>query len=346
MRSRKILLAGLCAVLGACGLCLLVPRTLAQSRIALVGSGSNLPINLYTAWTDEFNKKNNAVSVRYLSMSTVEGIRQITEGSGDFAAREIPLIDEQMHGPKVTLGQIPTVLVAIVPIYKLPGNPVVRFSGEVLAEIFLGNIKTWNDSRITKLNPGVTLPDGPIKVVHRTGGKGSNYIFTDFLSKTSAEWRSKVGKSPSPKWPVGEEANRGEEMVEKVSTNSGAIGYVELNFARRTDIGYGDVKNAAGNFVRATPESIVLACNAVTKSIPADFRASLANAPGKDSYPLSSFTWIYAPVSGLTVERARALKQFLNWGLEDGQNIARSLGYATLPAELAGRARKMVNSIQ
>lgn len=346
MRSGKILLAGLCVLLGTCGFYLLVPPSLAQNRIALVGSGSNVPINLYTAWTDEFNKKNNAVSVRYLSMSTVEGIQQITEGSGDFAAGEIPLTDEQMNGPKVTLGQIPTVLVAIVPIYKLPGNPVVRFSGEVLAEIFLGNIKTWNDSRIAKLNPGVALPDEPIKVVHRTGGKGSNYIFSDFLSKTSPEWRSKVGKTPSPKWPVGEDANRGEDMVEKVSTNSGAIGYVELNFARRNDIGYGDVRNAAGNFVRATPESIVLACNAAAKSIPADFRVSLANAPGKDSYPLSSFTWIYAPVSGLSAERARSLKQFLTWSLDDGQNIARSLGYATLPAELASRARKLVNSIQ
>jgi len=182
--------------------------------------------------------------------------------------------------------------------------------------------------------------------VHRTAGKGSNYIFTDFLSKTSSEWRTKVGKTPSPKWPVGDDANRGEDMVEKVSGNSGAIGYVELNFARAVDIGYGDVRNAAGNFIRAAPQTIVAACNAEAKSVPADFRASLTNAPGKDSYPLSSFTWIYAPVTGLAAERAQALKQFLSWGLEDGQNVARGLGYTTLPPEFAARARKMVNSIQ
>jgi phosphate transport system substrate-binding protein len=345
MRSRTILRASLCVVLAACGLCVPAPRTLAQPRIAIVGSGSNVPINLYTAWTEEFNKKNSGITVRYLSMSTVEGIRQITEGSGDFAAGEIPLTDEQMHGAKVSLAQIPTVLVAIVPVYKLPGNPVLHFSGELLAEIFLGNVKAWNDPRIERLNAGVTLPALPIKVVHRTAGKGSNYIFTDFLSKTSSEWRTKVGKTPSPKWPVGDDANRGEDMVEKVSGNSGTIGYVELNFARRVDIGYGDVRNAAGNFIRAAPETIVAACNAEAKSVPADFRASLTNAPGKDSYPLSSFTWIYAPVTGLAAERAQALKQFLSWGLEDGQNVARGLGYATLPPEFAARARKMVNSI-
>lgn len=346
MRSRKVLRAVLCVVLAACSLSPLVPRTVAQTRIAIVGSGSNVPINLYTAWTEEFNKKNPGINVRYLSMSTVEGIRQITEGSGDFAAGEVPLTDEQMHGSKVTVGHIPTVLVAIVPIYKLPGNPVLHFSGELMAEIFLGSIKTWNDARIQKLNPGVALSDQPIKVVHRTAGKGSNYILTDFLSKTSPEWRSRVGKTPSPNWPVGEDANRGEDMVEKVSANSGAIGYVELNFARRADIGYGDVRNAVGNFIRADRESIAAACNATANSVPADFRASLANAPGKDSYPLSSFTWIYAPLTGLAAERAQALKQFLNWSLGDGQNIARSLGYATLPPDFVGRARKMVNSIQ
>jgi phosphate transport system substrate-binding protein len=238
------------------------------------------------------------------------------------------------------------VLVALVPIYKLPGNPELHFSGELLAQIFLGDIKTWKDSRIEKLNAGVSLPDLPIKVVHRTPGKGSNYIFTDFLSKISSEWRTKVGKSPSPKWPVGDDANRGEDMVEKVSASPGAIGYVELNFARRPDIGYGDVQNAAGHFIKATPATITAACNAEGKSIPGDFRASLTNAPGKDSYPLSSFTWIYAPVSGLASERAHALKQFLSWGLDDGQNIARTMGYATLPADLASRARKMANSIQ
>lgn len=336
----------LCLVALACCLFLFAAPNVAQNKISLVGSGSNVPINLYTAWTDEFNKKNTSIQVRYLSMSTMEGIRQISEGSGDFAAGEVPLSHEQMHGGKVTLVQVPTVLVGIVPIYNLPGTPDLSFSGEVLAQIYLGKIKNWKDSHIAKLNPGATLPDLGIQVVHRTPGKGSNYIFTDFLSKTSPEFRAQVGKSPSPKWPVGVDANRGEDMVEKVSTTPGAIGYVELNFARRSDIGYGSVQNPAGQFVKATPESITSACAAMDKSLPSDFGISMTSALGKGSYPIASFTWIYVPASGAPAERSRAVKEFLTWGLADGQNMARSLGYATLPKEVLAKAKSALNSIQ
>jgi phosphate transport system substrate-binding protein len=317
----------------------------AQTRVSIVGSGSNVPSHLYAAWIDEFNKKNANIQVRYLSMSTVEGIRQISEGSGDFAAGEIPLTPEEMHGAKVSLTQVPSVLVGIVPIYKLPGNPELNFSGAVLAQIYLGTIKNWKDPRIAKLNAGASMPDLPIEVVHRTGGKGSNYIFTDFLSKASPEFRSQVGKDASPKWPLGAEANRGEDMVEKVGSTPGAIGYVELNFARRPDIGYGNVQNAAGQFVRATPASITAACVAHQKAIPKDFGVSLANAPGKESYPISSFTWIYVPSSGTATERTRALGQFLNWALEDGQNMARGMGYATLPPGVLSKAKAAVGAI-
>jgi phosphate transport system substrate-binding protein len=335
--ARSLLTAACCLFVASPGL--------AQNKISLVGSGSNVPINLYTAWTEEFNKKNSGILVRYLSMSTMEGIHQISEGSGDFAAGEVPLTHEQMHGGKVTLIQFPTVIVGIVPIYNLPHTPDLHFSGEVLAEIYLGTIKTWKDSRILKLNPGNELPDLPIQVVHRTPGKGSNYIFSDFLSKTSPEFRKQVGKSPSPKWPLGVEANRGEDMVEKVSTTPGAIGYVELNFARRSDIGYGSVQNAAGRFIRATPESITEACTAVERSIPADFNISMIEAPGKGSYPIASFTWIYVPESGAPAERSRGVKEFLSWGLQEGQVIARGLGYATLPAAVQSKAKSIVNSI-
>jgi phosphate transport system substrate-binding protein len=317
----------------------------AQEKISLVGSGSNIPSPLYAAWSDAFNQKSTDAQVRYLSMSTVEGISNLSKGTGDFAAGEVPLTDEQMHGSKMTLIQIPSVLVALVPIYNLPGTPQLRFSGKVLAEIFLGDIKSWRDPQIAKLNPGVSLPDVPIHVVHRSGGKGSNYIFTDFLSKSDAAWQSKVGKSASPAWPVGEEANRGEDMVAKVAGTPGAIGYVEASFARRSAIGYGDVENAAGQSVRATPASITAACAAMEKSIHDDFRVSLAHATGKDSYPIASFTWLYVPVSGLAPARTHALKEFLEWALGAGQEIAKNNGYAPLPAGVAERALARVKAI-
>jgi len=324
--------------------CCLSRSVRGQDAISIVGSGSNVPTPLYSVWTDEFNKKDSKIQVRYLSMSTMEGIRQISGGSGDFAAGEVPLTHEQMQSGKVSLMQIPTVLVGIVPIYNLPGNPEVNFSGDVLAHIFMGTITNWKDPRIAKLNPTLKMPDLQIAVVHRTPGKGSNYIFTDFLSKSSPEFHSQIGETPSPNWPVGVDANRGEDMVAKVASIPGAIGYVELNFARRSDIGYGTVQNPAGKFVRATPASITEACKAMAGSIPGDFRVSLVNAPAKDAYPIASFTWIYLPTSGVSPERARALKQFLGWALEDGQAIAHGLGYATLPGPVQGKALARLNS--
>jgi len=340
---RGILLPRLVAA--ACFLLFLVSPVGAQDKISLVGSGSNVPSALYAAWSDKFNTKNPAVQVRYLSMSTMEGIQNVSKGTGDFAAGEIPLTDEQMHGAKVALIQIPSVLVGIVPIYNLPGQPQLRFSGKVLAQIFMGEIKNWHDPAIAKLNPGVSLPELPIKVVHRSSGKGSNYMFTDFLSKSDPAWQSKIGKSPSPAWPVGEEANRGEDMVAKVANTLGAVGYVELNFASHSTLGYAEVQNAAGNFVRATPASLTASCAAMEKSIKDDFRVSMADGPGKDSYPIASFTWLYVPVSGLAPERSRALKQFLDWALGEGQEVARTQGFATLPAGVLEKARAKVNTV-
>lgn len=333
-----------CAVLAAT-LCLSRPGQ-AQNTISIVGSGSNVPTPLYSVWTDEFNRRAASIQVRYLSMSTLEGIKQISSGSGDFAAGEIPLTQEQMQGGKVPLIQIPTVVVGIVPIYNLPGNPEINFSGEVLAHIFMGTITNWKDARIAKLNPGVKLPDLQIAVVHRTAGKGSNYIFTDFLAKSSPEFHSQIGKSASPNWPVGMDANRGEDMVAKVASIPGSVGYVELNFARRSDIGYGTVQNPAGHFVKASAASITAACKAMAGSMPNDFRVSLIDAAAKDAYPIASFTWIYLPTSGISMERARALKQFLSWTMEDGQTIARGLGYATLPSPVQSKVQSTLNSIE
>ena len=216
-------------------MCVGIAPLAAQDVISLAGSGSNVPSPLYTAWTQQYGKMKQSVQVNYLQLGTSESIKEISQGVGDFGGGEIPLTDSQMHKGKHPLLEFPTVLVAIVPIYKLPGEHELRFSGELLADIFMGNIKNWKDARIAKLNPAAELPDLPIVVVHRSSGKGSNYILSDFLSKTGVEWKSKIGKSPSPNWPVGVETNRSEDMVAKVSGTPGAIGYVELNYAKRKD---------------------------------------------------------------------------------------------------------------
>ncbi len=203
----------------------------AQDSISLVGSGSNVVNPLFSEWMSEFGKLHPILQVNYLSLGTSQSINEIRGGSGDFGAGEVPLSEAQKHGGKYALAQFPAALVAIVPVYKLPGDPQLKLSGEVLAEIFLGSIKNWKDPRIAKLNPTVTLPDLAITVVHLSGIKGSNYILSDFLSKTSTEWESKIGKSSSPKWPVGQEVGRSEGMVDKVSATPGAIGYSELAYA-------------------------------------------------------------------------------------------------------------------
>ena len=325
---------------------LLATALIAQETISLVGSGSNLAGSLYAAWTSDYEKAHTDVQVRYLPLGTSQSVKEIKAGTGDFGGGEIPLVENQKHSGNYSLVQFPTVLVAIVPIYKLPDKPDLRFSGEVLAGIYLGNIKNWNDPRIAKLNSGVTLPDLPISVVHLSGVTGSSYILSDFLSTTSPEWKSKIGRSASPNWPVGDEVNRSKGMVNKVSATSGAIGYVELAYAKRKDIGYGSVQNAAGQFVKPSNASITAACTASEKSMPEDLGASLTDAPGKESYPLASFTWIYLPSSGLPAARSKALKDFWAWALSDGQQIAGDMGYTELPETVAARARLVIKSIQ
>jgi phosphate transport system substrate-binding protein len=317
-----------------------------QDKIILVGSGSNLPLHLYEAWTREFDSRSSGTQVRYLPLGTAESIKQISHGVGDFGGGEIPLSNELMGTSSAGLISLPAVLVGIVPVYNLPGNPQLNFSGDVLGEIYLGSVKSWQDSRIAKLNPGVPLPNLSVKVIHRSPGKGSNYIFTEFLSKTNAEFRTQVGKGPSPKWPIGTNVERSQDMVQMVASTPGAIGYVEVGFAKTGGIGYGRVQNAAGHFVTPTPASIAAACAALQHSLPKDFRLDMTNAPGADSYPLTSFSWIYVPRSGDSPVRRKALKDFLNWSLGDGQRIAAKIGYAPLPDSIASTARTVVGTLQ
>lgn len=318
--------------------------TAAQQRVVIVGSGSNVPVYLYQAWTSQFNAANDHVQVRYMPLGTSESIRQLKARIGDFGGGEVLLTDEQMRDSKIALA-IPTVLVGIVPIYNLPGNPELNFSGGLLGEIYLGAVKNWNDPQIAHLNPTLELPHLPISVVHRSAGKGSNFIFTSFLSRTNPRFRTEVGKGPSPHWPLGSEADRGQDMMKKVEATLGAIGYVDMGFLRNSSVGYGRVENAAGRFVKATPASIEAACTALESSLPDDFRLDLINAPGKDSYPMASFTWLYVPLSNASA-RTGALKQFLDWSFQEGQTIAISMGYAPLPSGIAEKARAAVNALR
>jgi phosphate transport system substrate-binding protein len=317
-----------------------------QNAISLVGSGSNLPTPLYSRWIEDYNKLSPKLQVRYLSTGTVKGIEDISRGIGDFAAGEVPMSDEQLSATSTSILQIPTVLVAIVPIYHLPGARGLHFSGPVLADIFLGNIKTWDDPKIKEINAGQTLPHLDITVVHRTEGKGSNYIFSDFLSKTSPKWRSQIGRTPSPAWPVGISANRGEDMMEKVKGTSGAIGYIELGFTLTdSGVGVGLLQNGSGKFVSATPSSIAAAYHSLEKSVPADFRVSLSNAPGSEAYPIVSFTWLYVPVKSSDPERSKALVNFLEWVLATGQESAEKHGYTPLPTSLTPKVLAKVRAL-
>jgi phosphate transport system substrate-binding protein len=319
-----------------------------QDLIALVGSGSNVPTPLYSHWIEEYNKLSPGVQVRYLSTGTVKGIEDISRGVGDFAAGEVPMSDEQLKAASSRILQIPTVLVAIVPIYHIPGvKGSLHFSGPVLAEIFLGNIKTWDDPRIKEINAGQPLPHMDIAVVHRTEGKGSNYILTDFLSKTSPKWHSQIGKTPSPAWPVGASANRGEDMMEKVRSTPGSIGYIELGFTLTDNsISVGMVQSSSGKYISATQASIAAAYRSMEKSIPADFRVSLTNALGSEAYPLVSFTWLYVPEKSTNSERAKALVSYLEWALTTGQQSAERHGYTPLPASLAPKVLAKVRSLR
>jgi phosphate transport system substrate-binding protein len=319
-----------------------------QNIIALVGSGSNLPTPLYTHWVEEYNKISPGVQVRYLSTGTVKGIEDISRGVGDFAAGEVPMSDDQLKAAKSPILHIPMVLVAIVPIYHVPGvRGNLRFSGPVLAEIFLGAIKSWDDPQIKELNPGQILPHLDIAVVHRTEGKGSNYIFTDFLSKTSSRWRNQIGKTPSPAWPVGVSANRGEDMMEKVKAASGSIGYIELGFTiSDNSVGVGHVQNGSGKFIAATQASIAAAYHSAEKSIPADFRVSLTNGPGNEAYPIVSFTWLYVPERSADQERSRALANFLEWALSMGEQSAEQHGYTPLPATLVPKVVAKLRTVR
>jgi phosphate transport system substrate-binding protein len=344
-RQKRSLVWDIVAAVTVC-LSLLVAAVRAQSTIYLAGSGSALVATVFSAWTNDFNRKNTTIQAGYFPLNSAEAINQIKAHSADFGDGEIPLTSQQIHDSKVPLTEIPILLVGIVPIYNVPGNPELRFSGKLLAEIYLGTITSWNDPRIEKTNPGARLPDLRIQVIHRTQGSGTNYIFTDFLSKTSPEFRTRVGKNASPNWPVGRAASSSVNAVEIVKSTSGAMAYVDLSFAVRSNAVYGSVQNSAGKFIRATPDGIAAACISKESLIAGDFGTSLADSPAADGYPVVGFNFAYVRSAGLSSERTRALKRFLSWALTDGQQMAPGLGYTPLPQNIATRAEAKLMSLQ
>ena len=311
----------------------------------LTGAGATFPYPIYSKWFSEYSAAHPGVEINYQSIGSGGGIRQVTAGLVDFGASDGPMTDEQLAASKVKLIHIPTVLGAVVPVFNVPGVGDIKFSGDVLADIYLGKITMWNDARIAKDNPGVKLPDQKIIVVHRSDGSGTTYIWTDYLSKVSSDWASGPGKGTSPSWPVGVGGKGNEGVAGLERQLPGAIGYVELIYALQNKISFGEVKNAAGNWERASIAGVTEAAASV-KQIPADYRVSITNAPGKDAYPISSFTWLLIPVHSTDPAKGKVIKDMLSWIINSGENEVTALSYAPLPKAVADRVLKTVYSLQ
>jgi phosphate transport system substrate-binding protein len=311
------------------------------------GAGATFPYPIYSKWFSEYSQQHPEVRINYQPIGSGGGIRQVSEGIVDFGATDGPMSDEQINSAKVKTMHIPTVLGAVVPVYNIPGvSKDLNFSGDVIADIYLGKITKWNDSRIAKDNPGVTLPDHAILPVYRSDGSGTTYIFTDYLSKVSSDWNSRVGKNTSVKWPTGIGQKGNEGVAGMVRQSPFSFGYVELIYATQNKMAYGAVKNTAGKFLKATTDGVTAAAAAAAKTMPADYRVSITNAPGATSYPISSFTWLLIPVHSTDAAKAKALGDFLGWMLDHGEAEAAALNYAPLPKPVQAMVRKSIAQVK
>ena len=296
------------------------------------GAGATVPDPIYSKWFSEYNKLHSNVQINYQSIGSGGGIRQLTERTVFFGATDQPMSDEMLAKAPGAVLHFPTVLGAVVPIYNVEGlNAQIKFTGAVLADIFLGKITKWNDPAIAKLNAGVSLPSSAITVAHRSDGSGTTFVFADYLSKISPEWKQKVGASSSLNWPVGVGGKGNEGVAGLVSQTPGSLGYVELIYALQNKISYGAVQNQAGEFVAASVEAVTAAAASAAKVMPKDFRVSITNAPGAGVYPISSFTWLLLYENPKDKTQAKAFLEFVKWALTDGQKFASQLGYAPLP---------------
>ncbi len=310
-------------------------------------AGATFPYPIYSKWFDEYHKLHPSVQINYQSIGSGGGIRQLLDKTVDFGASDGPMTDEQLQQASVKILHFPTVLGADVPSYNIPGvSAELKFTPEALAGIFLGKVTKWNDSAISGANPGVKLPAEDIVVVHRSDGSGTTYIWTDYLSKVSDEWRTKVGKNTSVNWPVGLGGKGNEGVAGLVKQTPNSIGYVELIYAVQNNIPYGSVKNAGGEFVKPSLAGVSAAAAGAATSMPDDFRVSITNAPGKAAYPISSFTWLLIPAQIQDAAKKAAIKDFLGWMLTAGQQFCEPLAYAKLPKEVVAREQKAIAMIQ
>ena len=312
----------------------------------LNGAGATFPNPIYQKWFTEYHNAHKDVQINYQSIGSGGGIQQLTSGTVDFGASDGPMTDEQLSKVSGKVFHIPTVLGAVVPTYNVTGvTGELKFSGDVLADIFLGNIKKWNDPRLAKANPGVKFPDEEIVVVHRSDGSGTTYIWSDYLSKVSPEWKSKVGKGTSVNWPAGLGGKGNAGVSSMVKQTEGSIGYVELIYAASNKMPYGSVQNAAGKFIKASLESVTAAAASV-KDMPDDFRVSITNAPGKDAYPISSFTWLLVPAEWADATKEKAFVDFLTWMVDQGQTMTSALEYAPLPKNVATKVKARIKEVK
>ena len=313
----------------------LAATALSAQTVQINGAGATFPNPIYSKWFDEYHKAHPNVEINYQSIGSGGGIRQLTNGTVFFGASDGPMTNEQILAAGFPILHLPTVLGGVVPVYNISGvSAELRFPGKLLADIFIGKVTKWNDAEIRRANPGVNLPGDEITVVHRSDGSGTNYIFCDFLSKVSPEFRKTVGVGTSVNWPAGVGGKGNEGVSGLVKQTPGAIGYVELIYALQNHIAYGSVQNLAGEFVKPTLETVTRAAAGAAAAMPKDFRVSIANAPGHDVYPISSFTWLLVQVNPKDKVRARILSDFIRWALTDGQRYCAELGYAPLPKEV------------
>ena len=330
-------------VFGALAVLLVV----AEAKVLINAAGATFPYPIYGKWFEEYAKVDADAQINYQSIGSGGGIRQFMAGTVDFGASDMPMTDDQIGKFKVKPLHFPTVLGGIVPTYNIPGvSQDLKFTPEALAGIYLGKIRKWNDPELAKANPGVKLPDNEIVVVHRSDGSGTSFVFTDYLSKVSPEWKSKVGASTSVSWPTGLGGNGNPGVAGIVKQTPNSIGYVELIYALQNKMDYGSLRNAAGVFLKADLESVTEAAAGAAKTMPADFRVSITNAPGKKAYPIATFTYLLIPSKIDDPAKKKAIVGFLRWMMTAGQKDAEGLGYAPLPKEVVSKEEKQVALIK
>jgi phosphate transport system substrate-binding protein len=342
----SVALGTLLVALGVCAFVESPSATPAPSPLLLNAAGATFPYPIYSKWFTEYNRLHPDIQINYNSIGSGGGIRQLQAGTVDFGASDAPMTDDQLSKNKVPVLHFPTVLGAVVPTYNLEGaGQDIKFTGEVLADIFMGKITKWDDPALVKINKGVKLPDVDIVVVHRSDGSGTSFVWTDYLTKVSKEWETKVGRNTSVNWPVGLGGKGNEGVSGLVKQTPGAIGYVELVYAVQNSLYYGEVQNAAGSFIKADLAGVTAAAASEAKKIPDDFRVSITNASGKAAYPICSFTYLLIPSKIDDATKKNAIKDFLHWMLTEGQKDAEGLTYAELPKDVVGRELKAIGQI-